>query len=304
MNPYQPQSDAYDPGYGGQHAAQHAATGGQSQSAMEQVKQYTAAFEDVLDKLASPLKPHVPVIGRFLLVVTFLEDALRLLFQWNDQLNYLTYHRRIPQALVYTFLIYNVLAMLIGSFMAIAKKRTEIAVGALFSVVVLQAFAYGLATEWHFFLRNVSIIGGLLMLLSDSLSRRKTLFAGLPSINENDRSTYFQLAGRILLVFLFLSFILSDDLSLLRVISSLIGFIACVMVVVGFKAKWSASFLVIFLSIFNIVINNWWSFSDGHPQRDFVKYDFFQILSIVGGLLLLVNQGPGGLSVDEKKKQY
>jgi uncharacterized membrane protein YphA (DoxX/SURF4 family) len=100
---------------------------------------------------------------------------------------------------------------------------------------------------------------------------------------------------------------------------SLVGLSACIMVALGFKAKWSAGFLVVLLSIFNVFVNNWWSVHDKHPQRDFLKYvsprtflpfltpfsyryDFFQTLSIVGGLLLLVNMGAGGISVDAKKK--
>lgn len=38
-----------------------------------------------------------------------------------------------------------------------------------------------------FFLRNLSVIGGLFMVFSDSMVSRKKLFAGIPSISENDR---------------------------------------------------------------------------------------------------------------------
>jgi uncharacterized membrane protein YphA (DoxX/SURF4 family) len=83
----------------------------------------------------------------------------------------------------------------------------------------------------------------------------------------------FQLAGRILLIFLFIGFIFQGSWSFARVIVSIVGLGACVMVAVGFKAKWSASFLVLLLSVFNVFINNWWSVHSAHPQRDFLKYD-------------------------------
>ena len=88
----------------------------------------------------------------------------------------------------------------------------------------------------------------------------------------------FLLAGRILLIFLFLGFILQGSWSIARVFVSVVGLAACIMVAVGFKAKWSAAFLVLVLSIFNVFANNWWSVPSKHPQRDFLKYDFFQTL--------------------------
>ncbi|KAF9288255.1 hypothetical protein BGZ68_000540 [Mortierella alpina] len=271
---------------------------------MDSVQDYSRKLEDVIDKIGQPIKPYIPAIARFLIVVTFLEDALRISTQFSDQLYYLQRHRGFPWGLSHFFLIANVLTMLSCSTLVIARKHTEFAAAALFGVVVTQALGYGLIFDASFFLRNLSVIGGLLMVVSDSLSKRRQLFAGLPSITENDKRTYFQLAGRVLLIFLFVGFALHGTWSLTRVIGSLIGLIACVMIAVGFKAKLSASFLVLFLSVFNIVVNNWWSVDTAHMQKDFLKYDFFQTLSIMGGLLLLVTMGPGGMSMDEKKKAF
>jgi uncharacterized membrane protein YphA (DoxX/SURF4 family) len=76
----------------------------------------------------------------------------------------------------------------------------------------------------------------------------------------------------VLLIFLFLGFILQGTWSFARFFLSLFGLGACLMVALGFKAKWSASFLVVVLSIFNVFANNWWSVHSAHPQRDFLKY--------------------------------
>ncbi|RXK35357.1 hypothetical protein M231_07379 [Tremella mesenterica] len=269
---------------------------------LARVQRMSSKMEDIIETYTQPIRPYVPAISRFLIVVTFFEDALRIVMQWSDQLWYLHKHRHMPWGVSHLFLLCNVLAMSAGSVGVITRRYVEFAVIALFGVIVAQGVGYGLIFDLSFFARNLSVIGGLLMVFSDSLQKNKKLFAGLPTISETDRRMYFQLAGRTLLIFLFVGFIFQGNWSISRVLVSIVGFGACIMVVVGFKAKWSAMFLVALLSIFNVFINNWWSVHRAHPQRDFLKYDFFQTLSIVGGLLLLVNMGPGGISVDEKKK--
>jgi len=273
-------------------------------SPLDAIRAQTSKIEDLLDSFAEPVKPYLPAIGRFLIVVTFLEDALRILTQWGEQVTYLSEYRHIPWGITHFFLAINVVAMFAGSGLVIARRHSEYAVGALLGVVVSQALGYGLIFDLNFFLRNLSVVGGLLMVLSDSFHRKKFAFAGLPQIDDKDKKVYFQLAGRVLLVFLFIGFVFSGEWSISRVLVSLLGLVACVMVIVGFKAKWSATLLVVILSIFNVLINNFWTLHPQHPHRDFAKYDFFQILSIVGGLVLLVNMGPGSFSVDEKKKVY
>jgi uncharacterized membrane protein YphA (DoxX/SURF4 family) len=157
------------------------------------------------------------------------------------------------------------LAMITCSVMVIIRKHSEYAVAGLMAVVVTQALGYGLIFDLNFFLRNLSVIGGLLMVLSDSWVRKSKAFAGLPQLEEKDRKMYFQLAGRVLLIFLFVGFVFSGQWSIWRVVVSLIGLGACVMVVVGFKAKFSATLLVLILSVFNVLVNNFWTVSNLPP---------------------------------------
>jgi len=151
--------------------------------------------------------------------------------------------------------------MSICSVLVILRRHSEYAVAGLLSVVVVQALGYGLIFDLNFFLRNLSVMGGLLMVLGDSFVKKTRMFAGLPSIDEKDKKMYIQLGGRVLLIFLFIGFVFAGDWSFGRVLVSMIGFVACVMVVVGFKAKLSAIILVLLLSVFNVFVNNFWTVS-------------------------------------------
>lgn len=165
----------------------------------------------------------------------------------------------VPWGITHLFLIVNVVVMLCCSVLVIARKHSEYAVAGLLGVVVAQALGYGLLIDITFIVRNLSVIGGLLMVLSDSWVRKKFMPAGLPQLEEKDRKMYVQFAGRVLLIFLFIGFVFSGEWSLWRIIVSCIGLVASVMVVVGFKAKWSAVILVVVLSVFNVLVNNFWT---------------------------------------------
>lgn len=80
------------PDYGnssGGNSGFRAADASDADNALAKLRAIASQVEDYIEIYSQPLKPHLPAIGRFLIVVTFLEDAWRIMTQWSDQLWYL-----------------------------------------------------------------------------------------------------------------------------------------------------------------------------------------------------------------------
>ena len=142
-----------------------------------------------------------------------------------------------------------------------------------------------------------------MLLLAEISGEAKTMFAGVPTIASNQKQTYMQLAGRLLVIFMFLT-LFSFDLSFLQIVSFLLSAVLIVCVAIGYRTKLAALVLVIYLTIINFIFNAFWMVPHNRIMRDFMKYDFFQTFSVIGGLLFVVALGPGGVSLDEHKKEW
>lgn len=265
--------------------------------------EYISKTEDVADQVIRKGKNILPTVARLCLIATFLEDGLRMWFQWNEQREYMDMSWGCGKFLASSFVFINLIGQLGGCVMVICRRKVDIAVGILFFIVVLQTVAYSILWDVQFLLRNLALIGALLLVLAESRNEARSLFAGVPTMGDNKPKNFMQLAGRILLAFMFITLI-RFELSFFQVIQDILGSILMVLVTIGYKTKLSALILVTLLTILNLYHNSWWTVPAYKPLRDFLKYDFFQTLSVIGGLLMIVSLGPGGVSMDEHKKEW
>ncbi|CAE1317372.1 ERV29 [Acanthosepion pharaonis] len=259
--------------------------------------------EDVVDQILRSSKHFLPHVARFCLIGTFLEDGIRMWNQWSEQRDYMNATWNCGVFLASMFVLFNLIGQLGGCVMVLSRQRVPTACGILFGIIFIQTVAYSILWDLKFLLRNLALAGGVLLLLAESKAEGRSLFAGLPSLGEDNPKQYMQLSGRILLVLMFLT-LLRFDLNLFQIIENLVGTGLILLVAVGYKTKLSAMVLVVWLTALNLYFNAWWNIPDYRPMRDFLKYDFFQTLSVVGGLLLVVAYGPGGVSMDEHKKKW
>jgi len=259
--------------------------------------------EELADEFLRVSKNYLPMVARLCLIATFLEDGLRMWWQWSSQIDYMEVSWDCGYFIAALLVLINLIGQLVAVGMVLIRKKVEIACGILFAIIIIQTIAYQILWDMQFLFRNFALAGGLALLVAESKKEARTLFAGVPSLGENKPKTYLMLGGRILLVFMFLTLI-RLEFSMMQLFQMFVGGMLMSLVAVGFKTKLSSFLLVIWLTIFNLYVNSFWTIPSYKPTRDFIKYDFFQTMSVIGGLLMLVSIGPGGVSMDEHKKQW
>jgi putative oxidoreductase len=86
--------------------------------------------------------------------------------------------------------------------------------------------------------------------------------------------------------------------SLLVPLAGVLSLLGGLSVLVGFKARWGALLLVLFLVPVTLMMHNFWAVTD--PQMAMVqRVNFFKNLGLLGGALIIAYFGAGPVSVDE-----
>ncbi|XP_072005811.1 surfeit locus protein 4-like isoform X2 [Engystomops pustulosus] len=223
--------------------------------------------------------------------------------QWSEQRDYISMSWRCGTVLATLFVLINMLGQLAGCVLVLTRKFVPYACLGLFCIIFLQTIVYNILWDVKFLMRNMALGGGLLLLLAESRSEGKSMFAGVPTVGDTSPRQYMQLGGRVLLILMFMT-LLHFNVSAFTIFQDIFGLFLIILVAIGFKTKVAALTLVLWLMVINVLQNAFWTIPSHRPMHDFLKYDFFQTLSVVGGLLLVVALGPGGVSMDEHKKKW
>jgi putative oxidoreductase len=88
---------------------------------------------------------------------------------------------------------------------------------------------------------------------------------------------------------------------LLAIVAIVIEFGGGLLIVLGWKARWAAAVMVVFLLIITPIYHNYWSPDVPAAQVQSQKINFQKNLSILGGMLLLVAFGPGRISIGKNE---
>lgn len=278
----------------------------QALDAHPSVQNMTASF----NRYKRMSRPYVPYILRLLLVSTFVEDAGRTLFEFSVQQDFYWDQLYIPRPISFLLILISTLTTFAAAVLLFLKPTQRLATKLLLGLVIYQQLIYGrhspiTSGNFGFLIRNLCLIGTLLLLLLKASTPGSQTLPGIPDPPRKDeaRRDGIALATRVLLGLL--------CLEMFDVISWYWGFIMLPLsaaIVVGYKTDVMALFLVVFYVVATLFSKQFW-FIDASKHayaafyRDVIRFEFLQTLSIMSGFVVLIMSGPGALSLDEQLKR-
>jgi putative oxidoreductase len=87
--------------------------------------------------------------------------------------------------------------------------------------------------------------------------------------------------------------------SILVPLSGIIAFVGALSILLGYKAKYGAWLIVVFLLPITFMIHNFWTYTDP-MQAQMHMVNFMKNLSMLGAALMIAHFGSGPLSLDKK----
>lgn len=235
-----------------------------------------------LRKFRRTVSPYFPLACRVLLVSTFLEDGIRVLFEMTHQIDFLHHEFYIPALIAAFMLLTYILISFIGVFFILARKRVargsyeNLAAYALIACVVYQQLLYGRHSpigsgNLGFFVRNICLSGSLLLVTCQTriAQGRSALPMGLLDGQTDKKTTlsYLQLASRFMLVLLGLEFVVT-----LGTFGTILALPVILAVLVGFKLEISGLVLFCFYLVHNIINSAFWSVQT-HYVSQIMQYE-------------------------------
>lgn len=261
--------------------------------------------EDFADNFLRSARKFLPIMARLCLIGTFVEDGFRMWFQWSEQRDYIDTSWGCGKFIATSFVIINMIGQLVASFAIFAQKNVKQMCYMLFVIIFLQSLAYSILWDAKFMARSLALCGAVMLLLAESKQEARSMFVGVPTMENvhNNPKNLMQLSGRIMLVLMFMT-LLKFTMKPVDVFRNVVGSLLMLGIAAGWKTKINSLLLTVWLVILNITMHDFWRHRSGSIMHDYKKFDFFQTMSVVGGLLMLVSIGPGGVSMDERKKMY
>lgn len=294
---------------------------------------------------------RLQALAKVLVVTTFFEDALRVLLTFSVQQNSMRIagwqspllHTGLPAL---SFVVQSAGALL--TVMPGSSKRSELGCYVLLSWCLIHPIMYRQETNVEFVLETLTIMGGLLILLSHCMlvSAGRATAQGLPakavgsSATEGadaSRAHGVQAIGRVMIMSIFLYYAFqrvhgytqrvlasvqtSDWTAPIAEGAMIVALLyLSSLVIVGIKSRWVALLLAVGMFCSAVYMHPFWIYVfstrtyrmegvahmegfevDAFTMGDHQRYFFFQTMSTVGALLLLMVHGPGKLSMDEQQ---